>query len=167
MVWEFSRGGVHSAFASYRYIGGLLVRGAGICAAVVVRNQALEEFANGMERRGFRFGARGLCWRRLSSRRLRVCSLSCRGLRRRGRCWRFRRGCLRRRGGLDDVRLHRRGCGLSWGSGFRWSWCRRVLGFRALALFVLAIAAFGACGAAYAVARSGNPQQVAGRQGHG
>src|SRR5271170_2589679 len=142
MVWEFSRGVVHSAFATYKHIGGLLVRGAGICAAVVVRNQALEEFANGMERRGFRFGARGLCWRRLSSRRLRVCSLSCRGLR-------------------------RRGCGLSWGSGLRWSWCRRVLGFRALALFVLAIAAFGACGAAYAVARPGNPDQVAGRQGHG
>src|SRR5271155_186916 len=82
LVWEFSRGVVHSAFATYKHIGGLLVRGAGICAAVVVRNQALEEFANGMERRGFRFGARGVGWRRLSSRRLRVCSLSCRGLRR-------------------------------------------------------------------------------------
>src|SRR5271170_3911265 len=153
MVWEFSRGGVHSAFATYKHIGGLLVRGAGICATVVVRDQALEEFPDGMERRGFRFGARGLCWRRLSSCSLRVCSLSCRGLRRRGRCWRFRRGCLRRRGGLGDVRLRRRGCGLGWGSGFRWRRCRRVLGLRALALFVLAIVAFGTGGAAYAVAR--------------
>jgi hypothetical protein len=62
----------------------LLVGCAGTCTAVVVRDQTLEEFTDGVERRGFRLGARVLRWCRLRSHSLRVSGLRAARLRGRG-----------------------------------------------------------------------------------
>jgi hypothetical protein len=129
----------------------------------MVRNQALEKFADRVEGRRFSFGVSVLCWSSLREGSLRGCRL-----RWRGSCWRFRCGWLCGRALLNDARLRGYRCGLSWrGDGFRWSRRGGVLRFRCFAWFVLAAATCRAGGAAYAVARSSNPEQVAARQGHG